>query len=327
MIEEKLTYREALRIGLRAAIQSNDRVFLLGEDVGHYGGAFAASKGLLTEFGAEKIMDVPLSEAGFTGAAIGAAIAGLKPIVEIMTINFSLLALDQIINNAATLSHMSNGQIKIPLVIRMSCGPGRQLAAQHSHSWEPIFAMIPGLIVLSAGTHSDAEQMVQKAIKKNNPVVILEYTSLLNTLEFTPRRYEDTIEKSIVLQEGTDLAILTYGTGVYKSIQAVQNEELKSFSILILDLRILRPLDYDQIKKVVKKTGRVLIVEDAWGTISIGSALTAYIHRACFYDLDYPVQHLSGKEVPTPYPLHLEQHCTPTFGDIVNRCKLMMNHG
>lgn len=327
MSEEKITYRDALRIGLKKVIESDERVFLLGEDVGLYGGAFAASKGLLAELGSEKIMDVPLSEAGFTGAAIGAAIAGLKPIVEIMTINFSLLALDQIVNNAATLRHMSNGQIQIPLVIRMSCGPGRQLAAQHSHSWEPLFAMIPGLTVLSAGTHGDAEHMIQKAIQRNDPVVIMEYTSLLNTVEFIPRRYEDNIENSTIIQEGKDITILTYGTGVYKSIQAAQKEDLKTVSILILDLRVLRPFDYDQIKKVVKQTGRVLIVEDAWGTISIGSALTAYIHRACFYDLDFPVHHLSGKEIPTPYPLHLEQHSTPSVEDIVNRCKLMMHHG
>ena len=166
-VKKTYTYREALKQGIREALQNDERVFLMGEDVGRYGGAFAVSKGLLQEFGEERIMDVPLSEAGFVGAGIGAAMAGMKPIVEVMTVNFSLLAMDQIVNNAATLQHMSGGQLNVPIVIRMGCGIGRQLAAQHSHSWEPFYAHIPGLIVLSVGTHEDARGMLRSALAKS----------------------------------------------------------------------------------------------------------------------------------------------------------------
>lgn len=322
-----MSYREAIRRGLHAALQSDSKVLLIGEDVGRYGGAFAVSKGLLQEFGSERIIDVPLSEAGFSGAAIGMAIAGLKPIVEIMTVNFSLLALDQIINNAATLRHMSAGQISVPVIFRISCGPGKQLAAQHSHSWEPLFAMIPGLQVLSAGTHEDAEGMLALALLKNDPVIIFEYTSLLNSESPLKNEKIESINQAAIRMNGKDLSIITYGTGVGKSLEAAAELNKLGISSEVLDLRVLRPLDKKSISATARKTGKVLFVEDAWGTINIGSAVTQLLYKECFFELETPIECLSGLEVPIPYPLHLENYCTPSVENIMDGAKKLTGHG
>jgi pyruvate dehydrogenase E1 component beta subunit len=321
------TYREALKQGLREALQNDERVFLMGEDVGRYGGAFAVSKGLLQEFGEERIMDVPLSEAGFVGAGIGAAMTGMKPIIEVMTVNFSLLAMDQIVNNAATLQHMSGGQLQVPLVIRMSSGIGRQLGAQHSHSWEPFYAHIPGLTVLSVGTHEDARSMLRTALQSPDPVLLFEYTSMLNLekeIDVNPEIVD--ITKAKVLREGTAVSIITYGTGVYKSLEAA--DELASIGINaeVIDLRILRPLDETTFLNSVAKTHRALLVEDAWRSVSISSEVSARIMEKVFYDLDAPVERLCGVEVPIPYPAHLEEASVPQKYDIVNAVKKMIHH-
>jgi len=315
-----LTYREALKSGIREALQKDERVFLMGEDVGHYGGAFAVSKGLLQEFGPERIMDVPLSESGFTGAGVGAALAGMRPIVEIMTINFSLLAMDQIFNNAATLLHMSGGQLNVPVVIRMGCGIGRQLAAQHSHSWEPFYAHVPGLIVLAVGTHEDARGMLLSAIGSPDPVIIFEYTSMLNLEGEIPEEAGAVdIRKAKVLREGKDLSLITYGTGVYKSLEAAEILEREGFDIEVIDLRVLRPLDEATFLDSVAKTHRALVVEDAWRSVSISSEVSARIMEKAFFELDAPVERLCGVEVPTPYPKHLEDAAVPQVQDIVDR--------
>lgn len=322
-----LTYREALKQGFREALQNDENVFLMGEDVGRYGGAFAVSKGLLQEFGAERIMDVPLSEAGFVGAGIGAAIAGMKPIIEVMTVNFSLLAMDQIVNNAATLLHMSGGQIHVQMVIRMGCGIGRQLAAQHSHSWEPFYAHIPGLIVLSVGTHEDARGMLRAALQSPDPVLLFEYTLMLNLEKEidTDLGFTD-ITKAKVLREGSAISIITYGTGVYKSLEAATELALVGIDAEVVDLRVLRPLDERTFLESVAKTHRVLIVEDAWRSVSISSEISARIMEKAFYDLDAPVQRLCGVEVPIPYPAHLEETSIPQKNDIVNAVKKMIRH-
>ena len=322
-----LTYREALKQGLREALQNDENVFLMGEDVGRYGGAFAVSKGLLQEFGAERIMDVPLSEAGFVGAGIGAAIAGMKPIIEVMTVNFSLLAMDQIVNNAATLLHMSGGQIHVPMVIRMGCGIGRQLAAQHSHSWEPFYAHIPGLIVLSVGTHEDARGMLRAALQSPDPVLLFEYTLMLNLeKEIAADIGFIDITKAKVLREGSAISIITYGMGVYKSLEAAAELALVGIDAEVIDLRMLRPLDERTFLESVAKTHRVLIVEDAWRSVSISSEISARIMEKAFYDLDAPVQRLCGVEVPIPYPAHLEEASIPQKNDIVNAVKKMIRH-
>ena len=322
-----LTYREALKQGLREALQNDENVFLMGEDLGRYGGAFLVSKGLLQEFGADRIMDVPLSEAGFVGAGIGAAIAGMKPIIEVMTVNFSLLAMDQIVNNAATLLHMSGGQIHVPMVIRMGCGIGRQLAAQHSHSWEPFYAHIPGLIVLSVGTHEDARGMLSAALQSLDPVLLFEYTLMLNLeKEIAADIGFIDILKAKVLREGSAITIITYGTGVYKCLEAAAELALVGIDAEVIDLRVLRPLDERTFLESVAKTHRVLIVEDAWRSVSISSEISARIMEKAFYDLDAPVQRLCGVEVPIPYPAHLEEAAIPQKNDIVNAVKKMIRH-
>jgi pyruvate dehydrogenase E1 component beta subunit len=325
--QKTYTYREALKQGIREALQNDERVFLMGEDVGRYGGAFAVSKGLLQEFGEDRIMDVPLSEAGFVGAGIGAAIAGMKPIIEVMTINFSLLAMDQIVNNAATLQHMSGGQVNVPVVIRMGCGIGRQLGAQHSHSWEPFYAHIPGLIVLSVGTHEDARGMLRSALESPDPVILFEYTVMLNMeKEIQADLGTVDITKAKVLRTGKDISIITYGTGVYKCLEAAAELATVGINAEVIDLRVLRPLDDLTYLASVTKTHRVLIVEDAWRSVSISSEVSARIMEKIFYDLDAPVQRLCGVEVPIPYPAHLEQAAIPQKNDIVNVVKKMIHH-
>ncbi len=321
----KTTYREALKQGLREALANDERVFLMGEDVGHYGGAFAVSKGLLQEFGEDRIMDVPLSESGFVGAGIGAAMAGMKPVVEVMTVNFSLLAMDQIFNNAATLHHMTGGQLNVPVVIRMSSGIGRQLAAQHSHSWEPFYAHVPGLIVLSAGTHEDARGMLISALKSPDPVIIFEYTFQLNTeAEIPSDAGAVDITRARVRREGRDISLITYGLGVQKCLEAAGALAVEGIEAEVVDLRVLRPLDEETFLASVRKTHRALLVEDAWRSVSLSSEITSRIMEKAFYDLDAPVQRLCGLEVHIPYPKHLEEACVPQTADIVLEVKKIM---
>lgn len=315
----RITYREALKQGLREALINDDKVFLMGEDVGRYGGAFAVSKGFLEEFGEDRIMDVPLSESGFVGAGIGAALGGMRPIVEVMTVNFSLLALDQIINNASTLLHMSGGQINVPVVIRMNSGIGNQLAAQHSHSWEPFYAHVPGLKVVSIGTHEDARGMLLTALESPDPVIIFEYTSLLNMESEIPLDSGAMdIDKAKVRREGKDVSIITYGPGVYKALAAAEELNSSGIDAEVVDLRVLNPIDNETILTSVAKTHRVLIVEEAWRSVSISSEIISRIMEHAFFDLDAPVQRLCGVEVPIPYPKHLEDASIPQKEDIVN---------
>lgn len=322
-----ITYREALKQGLHEALINNKKVFLMGEDVGRYGGAFAVSKGFLQEFGEDRIMDVPLSESGFVGAGIGAALGGMRPIVEVMTVNFSLLALDQIINNASTLLHMSGGQINVPVVIRMNSGIGNQLAAQHSHSWEPFYAHVPGLRVVSVGTHEDARGMLATALQSPDPVIIFEYTSLLNmeseiTLDTGPLD----IDKAKVRKEGKDISIITYGPGVYKALAAAEELASSGIDVEVLDLRVLNPIDNKMIMESVAKTHRVLIVEEAWRSVSVSSEIVARIMEDAFFELDIPVRRLCGIEVPIPYAKHLEDASIPQKEDIVESVLNMMQH-
>ncbi|NLU94913.1 alpha-ketoacid dehydrogenase subunit beta [Chitinophaga sp. Ak27] len=323
----KITYREALKQAIREALQNDERVFLMGEDVGRYGGAFAVSKGLLQEFGPGRIMDVPLSESGFVGAGIGAALGGMRPVVEVMTVNFSLLAMDQLVNNAATLLHMSGGQLNVPVVIRMSCGTGRQLAAQHSHSWEPLYAHIPGLIVLSAGTHEDARGMLHTALQCPDPVIIFEYTAMLNLEADLPADAGAVnIDRACVRKEGKDISIITYGAGVYKALDAAKELTAAGIDAEVIDLRVLRPLDNISILDSVRKTHRVLVVEEAWGSVNIAAEVSARIMENVFYELDAGVQRLCGIEVPMPYPKHLEDASLPQIEDIIKKVKKMLQH-
>ena len=311
-----ITYREAIRAALREALQRDERVFLMGEDVGRYGGCFAVSKGLLEEFGPERIRDTPLSESAFVGAGIGAALGGMRPIVEIMTVNFSLLALDQILNNAATLLHMSGGQLNVPLVIRMTTGAGRQLAAQHSHSLEGWFAHIPGLRILAPATLDDARGMLWPALEDPDPVLIFEHGTLYNTSGVLSDREDDggrpvDIEHAAVRRAGSDVSVITYGGTLDKSLQAAELLAAEGVDVEVIDLRSLRPLDTDAILGSVTRTRRAVVVDEGWRSGGISAEISARITEGAFYELDAPVSRVCTAEVPIPYAKHLEDAALP----------------
>ena len=302
------TYREAMREAMRA----DDRVFLMGEDVGSYGGCFAVSLGLLEEFGPERIRDTPLSESGFVGAGIGAAIGGMRPIVEIMTVNFSLLALDQIMNNAASLLHMSGGQFNVPLVIRMTTGAGRQLAAQHSHSLEGWYAHIPGLRVLAPATLEDARGMLATAQADPHPVLIIEHGTLYNLKgELAEHAGAVDIDRAAVRRAGDDVTVIAYGGCVAKALTAAELLAADGLSAEVIDLRTLRPLDDATILASVRRTHAAVVVDEGWRSGSLSAEISARITEQAFYDLDAPVERVCTAEVPLPYPRHLEEAALP----------------
>ncbi|MEU9669123.1 alpha-ketoacid dehydrogenase subunit beta [Streptomyces bobili] len=318
MEEAKTTYREAMREALRDALSADDRVFLMGEDVGRYGGCFGVSLGLLEEFGPERIRDTPLSESAFVGAGIGAALAGMRPIVEIMTVNFSLLALDQILNNAATLLHMSGGQLPVPLVIRMTTGAGRQLAAQHSHSLEGWYAHIPGIRVLAPATIEDARHMLAPALADPDPVLIFEHGSLYNVSgELSPPAAPVDIDHATVRRPGTDISLITYGGSLSKALAAADELSTEGTSAEVVDLRTLRPLDNEAISATVARTHRAVIVDEAWRTGSLAAEISARIAEESFYELDAPVERVCSAEVPIPYARRLEEAALPQIADVV----------
>jgi pyruvate dehydrogenase E1 component beta subunit len=308
----KVTYREAVRLALREALRADPRVFLMGEDVGRYGGAFAASKGLLEEFGPERVRDTPLSESAFVGAGIGAALGGLRPIVEVMTVNFSLLAMDQLVNTAATLHHMSGGQLSVPLVVRMATGGGRQLAAQHSHTLEGWFAHVPGISVLTPATAADARGLLHLALREPDPVLIFEHAALYPVQEELDLEAPvPPIGQALVRRPGTDVTVIAYGGGVRKALEAADELAAAGIDVEVVDLRALRPLDTTTVLASAAKTRRVLVVDDAWRTGSFAAEVSARIVEGVFYDLDAPVARLCGAEVPMPYPKHLEDAALP----------------
>jgi 2-oxoisovalerate dehydrogenase E1 component len=314
---QKTTYREAMKEAIRDALKRDPRVFLMGEDIGRYGGCYAVTKGLLQEFGEERIRDTPLSESAFVGAGIGAAMAGLRPIVEIMTVNFSLLALDQIVNNAATIPHMSGGQFGVPLVIRMATGAGRQLAAQHSHSLEGWYAHIPGLKILAPATLEDARGMLWSALQDPNPALIFEHVNLYNMEgELAADAGPVPIEGAAVRRPGRDLSIVTYGASLQKSLVAAEQLAAQGIEAEVIDLRCLRPLDDATIMASIARTRRVLIVDEGWRSGGLSAEIGMRIAEQCFYDLDAPPARLCGVEVPIPYPKHLEDAAIPQVESI-----------
>ncbi|HJV60400.1 MAG TPA: alpha-ketoacid dehydrogenase subunit beta [Albitalea sp.] len=318
----RMTYREACRQAIRDALVAEPRSFVMGEDVGRYGGCYGVTKGLLEEFGPQRIIDTPLAEAGFVGACIGAAIAGLRPMVEIMTCNFSLLALDQIMNNAATVSHMSGGQFAVPLVIRMATGAGRQLAAQHSHSLEGWFAHIPGLKVLAPGTVEDARHMLAAAMADPNPVLIFEHIVLYNAEgELDPSVSEVDIAHARVRRAGTQVSLVTYGNSLPKCLAAADALAAQGMSAEVVDLRVLRPLDTTAILDSVRRTRRCVIVDEGWRSGSISAEVAARIAEEAFFELDAPIRRLCGREVPVPYAAQLETAALPQVGDIVEAAR------
>lgn len=324
-MSQTITYREAVREAVRKAMHDDEKVFLMGEDVGHYGGCFAVSMGLLDEFGPERIRDTPLSEGAFTGAGIGAAMNGMRPIVEIMTVNFSFLALDQIINNASSMLHMSGGQFNVPLVIRTATGGGKQLGAQHSRSLEGWYAHIPGIKVLTPATVQDAYDMVGLALADPDPVLIFENSLLYNAKgELDTAAAPLPIGKAKTMRSGKDVSILTYGISVFKALEAAERLLKEGIEAEVIDLRSLRPLDDTAIMESVRKTHRVLIVDEGWKSGSISAEIMARINEQAFYELDAPMMRVCSAEVPFPYAHHLEQAALPQSEKIVAMAKKLM---
>ena len=320
------TYREALRMALREAMQRDPRVFLMGEDVARYGGSYAVSKGLLEEFGEERVRDTPLSESAFVGAGIGAAMGGMRPIVEIMTVNFSLLALDQIVNNAATLRHMSGGQLSVPLVIRMATGGGRQLAAQHSHSLEGWYAHIPGLRVLAPATLEDARGMLWTALQDPDPVIIFEHALLYNLEgELAADAGAVDIDHAAVRRSGSDITLITYGGSLAKALQAADQLASDGVSAEVIDLRTLRPLDTSAVIGSVTRTHRAVVIDEGWKSVGLSAEVSALIMERAFYELDAPVARVCSREVPIPYARHMEEAALPQVAAIVQAAREVLN--
>lgn len=315
------SYREALREALREAMRRDPRVFLMGEDVGRYGGTYAVSKGLLAEFGPERIRDTPLSELAFVGAGIGAALGGLRPIVEVMTVNFSLLALDQIVNTAATLRHMSGGQCSVPLVIRMTTGAGRQLAAQHSHSLEGWYAHIPGIRVLAPATLEDARGMLWLALEDPDPVILFEHGQLYNVEGELDQGVTVDIHSARVRREGHSLTLVAYGGLLGKALEAAQQLSGEGIEAEVIDLRVLRPLDDATLLASLAKTHRLLVVDEGWKSGSLAAEVVARLTEQAFFDLDAPPVRVCSAEVPIPYAKPLEEAALPQVATIVEAAR------
>jgi pyruvate dehydrogenase E1 component beta subunit len=317
-----------VREAIRDALCRDPRVFLMGEDVGRYGGAYAVSKGLLAEFGPQRIRDTPLSESTFVGAGIGAALGGARPIVEVMTVNFSLLALDQIVNNAATIRHMSGGQFSVPLVIRMATGAGRQLAAQHAHSLEGWFAHVPGLRIVTPATLEDARGMLWTALEDPDPVLIFEHQTLYNMEGDLPVDAGPVdIDRAAVRRAGRDATLVTYGGTLFKTLAAADTLATQAIDVEVIDLRTLRPLDMDTVLASVRKTRRVVVVDEGWRSGSLSAEILARIAESAFYDLDAPVSRVCSSEVPMPYPKHLEDAALPQPAAIVEAVRALVPAG
>ncbi len=321
----KITYREAVREAIRDAIQKDERVFLMGEDVGRYGGCFAVSKGLLDELGPARILDTPLSESGFVGAGIGAALGGMRPIVEVMTCNFSLLAADQILNNAAVYLHMSGGLFNVPIVIRMATGGGRQVAAQHSRCLDGWYAHIPGIKVVSPATVEDARGMLWTALEDPDPVLIFENSGLYNMEgELAVDAGPVDIDSARIRRQGKHITLISYSASLIKSLDAAEILAREGIDAEVIDLRTLRPLDEKTFLESVGKTHRALIIDEGWRSGSISAEISARIMESGFFDLDAPVQRLCSVEVPMPYAKHLEDAALPQVDKIVDIVRSMV---
>jgi pyruvate/2-oxoglutarate/acetoin dehydrogenase E1 component len=320
-----ITYREALRQALRFQLQNDERVFLMGEDIGAYGGSYAVTKGFLDEFGERRVKDTPIAESVVVGAGIGAAMAGLKPMVELMTINFSLLAIDQIVNNASKLHYMSNGQINVPIVIRMAGGAGSQLGAQHSHSLESWYAHVPGIKVVVPATPYDAKGLLMTAFDDENPVIFIEHTALYASKGEVPEgAYRVPFGKAELYREGRDVTMIGYSGSVHQASRAAEQLTQDGIEAEVLNLRTLRPLDIEGILASVRKTHRAIVVEDDWKFGGFAGEIVSIIQEEAFDDLDAPVLRCSGSDIPMPYAAKLEQAALPQEGNIVELAKSLV---
>ncbi len=318
----RLTMREAISQALWEEMERDPKVFIMGEEVGVWGGSYAVTKGFYDHFGPERVRDTPISEAAIVGAAIGAALTGLRPVAELMTINFAFVAMDHIVNEAAKLHYMFNGQFVLPMVIRTVNGGGRQLGATHSQSPEAIFAHFPGLKVVLPGTPADAKGLLKAAIRSNDPVMFIEHATLYQTRGEVPDGdYVVPIGKSIVQRPGRDVTIVTYSKMLETSTKAADQLSKEGIEVEIVDLRSLRPLDMEPVIESFKKTNRAVIVEEGWPAFGVGAEISARIYEEAFDYVDAPIKRVSQKDVPLPYSLELEQSALPNVDDVIAAVK------
>ncbi len=314
-----MSYREALNTALREEMHRDGRVFVIGEEVGLYEGAYKVTQGLLKEFGPQRVVDTPICESAFTGVGIGAAMVGLRPVIEMMTFNFALVALDQIVNSAAKIHYMSGGQFNVPIVIRGPGGPAAQLAAQHSQSMETYFYHVPGLKVVRPSTPADAKGLLKSSIRDDNPVIFIESETLYNVKGEVPEDPDFVIPlgKAIVRREGTDVTVVAYMGMMYRALEAAEELAKEGISVELVDPRTLRPMDTETIIGSVRKTHRAVVVEAGAGFAGMGSEISAFITERAFDDLDAPVERVTGANAPMPYARNLEKLKTPTTDKIV----------
>lgn len=320
-----MTYRDALRSAMAEEMERDESIVLLGEDIGLYGGTHLVTNGLIDQFGPKRVMDTPIAEGGFTGTAIGMAMAGLKPIVEMMTWNFSFLAADQIIQTAAKIHYFSGGQVNVPLVIRGPNGGGVQLSAQHTHSLEGFYGHFPGLKVVSPATPADVKGMMLEAIRDPNPVIFLEAGALYGTKGEVPEG-DETVEfgKARVAREGTDVTLIAYGRQVPMLLKVADKLAEQDISAEVIDLRSIRPLDKETFVESVKKTNRAVVVQEQWRYYSVASEVCAVLQHEAFDYLDAPVERVSGAEVPAPYARNLEIAGFPTIDHVVSAARRVL---
>jgi pyruvate dehydrogenase E1 component beta subunit len=321
-----MTVREALRLALGEELARDERVLVIGEEVGLFEGPYKVTAGLMDRFGEERVRDTPISEGGFVGAAIGAAMGGARPVVEIMTVNFALLAMDQIVNNAAKIHYMFGGEAGCPLVIRTPGGGGNQLTAQHSQSFDAWFAHIPGLKVLSPANPADARGLLKAAIRDDDPVIFLESFPLYNVKGEVDEDDDEIVPigRAQVVREGSDLTIVAHSYGVVRALKAAEQLADDDFSTEVIDLRSLRPLDMETVAASVRKTNRALCVEEGWASYGVTAEIAARIGNACFDHLDAPVERVGAAEVPLPYAKNLEQAALPSDRKIVAAVQRVM---
>jgi pyruvate dehydrogenase E1 component beta subunit len=320
-----ITYRDALNQALREEMQRDDRVFLMGEEVAEYDGAYKVSRGLLKEFGAKRIVDTPIAELGFAGIGVGAAMVGLRPVIEMMTWNFALLAIDEIVNGAAKIRYMSGGQLGCPIVFRGPGGSALQLGAQHSQSFESWYAHVPGLKVLTPGTPADAKGLLKSAIRDDNPVVFIEGEMLYNVKGEVPDGEHLTpIGQAEVKRQGSDVTLICHGKMASVALKAAEQLATENVAAEVVDLRTIRPLDTETILTSVAKTNRCVVVEEGWPFAGVGAQIVDVIQRDAFDALDAPVLRVSNADVPMPYNKHLEKAAKPDAGKVVDAAKRVL---
>ena len=317
-----MTMRQALSEALWEEMERDPKVFVMGEEVGVWGGTYAVTKGFLDHFGPERVRDTPISEAVIVGAGVGAAMAGLRPVSELMTINFAFVAMDHIVNEAAKMRYMFGGQMQVPLVIRTSSGGGRQLGATHSQTPDAIFAHFPGLHVVAPGTPADAKGLLKAAIRSNDPVLFIEQATLYQVRGEVPDGdFVEEIGKSKIQRPGSDVTVVTYSKMLQVSLKAAEKLAKEGIDIEIVDLRSLRPLDMGPVLESVKKTNRAVIVEEGWRSFGVGSEVSSRIYEEAFDYIDAPVQRVAQTEVPLPYNRTLEQSAIPQVADVIKAVK------